>query len=166
MYNGASRRLVPPMSSCRFTRHEAEERQGNRLTWLTGRRERGATRIRLGLKANVCHPRGPTELLHQKKEIGAELIPPPRLSIPIATVPVAPRVVRIGTVTTVVIRPPPTAAIGPTNPTCLLNFRRRIVRDRRDRHRRSCGHCETATNCGSRKQERYFSHGAPPYTPS
>ena len=70
MYNGASRRLVPPMSSRRFTRHEAEERQGNRLTWLTGRRERGATRIRLGSKANVCHPRGPTELLHQKKRSG------------------------------------------------------------------------------------------------
>src|SRR4029079_7464362 len=134
----------------------------HRLTWLTGRRERGATRIRLGSKANVCHPRGPTECIQKRDRRGGDTSA--RLSIPIATVPVAPRVVRIGTVTTVVIRPPPTAAIGATNPTYLLNFRRRIVRYRRDRHRRSCGHCETATNCGSRKQKRYFSHGVPPYT--
>ena len=38
--NGASRRLVPPMSWCRFTRHEAEKRQGNRLTWPLGGAQR------------------------------------------------------------------------------------------------------------------------------
>ena len=76
-------------------------------------------------------------MIVSKKTKGAELLAPPRLSLPIATVPVvASRVVRVAIVTTVVIRPPP-AAIGPTNPTYLLDFRRRIGRDRRDRHRRS-----------------------------
>jgi len=104
--------------------------------------------------------RGGSRIMASKKAKGAELFAPPRLSLPIATVPVvASRVVRVAIVTTVVIRAPPAAAIGPTNPTYLLDFRRRIGRHRRDRHRRSCGHCDTATNCSSRKQERYFSHG-------
>jgi hypothetical protein len=100
----------------------------------------------------------------KNKVIGGGIVLP-RPSLPIATVPVvAPWVVSVATVTTVVIRAPPAAAIGATNPTDLLDFRRRIRRDRRDRHRRSCGHRNTATNCSSRKQERYFSHGIPPYT--
>jgi hypothetical protein len=70
MYNGASRRLVPPMSSCRFTRHEAEERQGNRLTWLTGRRERALPESALGQKQTCVTHAAPQNYCIKKRDRG------------------------------------------------------------------------------------------------
>src|SRR5262249_16296938 len=50
-------------------------------------------------------------------------------------------VIRVGGVTTVIIRSPPAPAIATADPTYLLHVRRAVCRDWRDRHCSRCGRC-------------------------
>ena len=51
------------------------------------------------------------------------------------------RIVRVGVVTTVVVRSPPAPAIDIADQTYLLNVRGAVCRDWRDRHCSRCGRC-------------------------
>src|SRR5262249_25565698 len=68
------------------------------------------------------------------------------------------RVIRVGAVTTVVVRSPPAPAVVTADPTYLLHVLSAVCRDWCDRHCRRCGRCNAATYHHGRTKQLDFTH--------